>query len=756
VLDLGFQVVEEGEDEVGGDVLAELGCEVGPDEAEELFAVRRELGSIRRAKGLLEDSFACAFIREGKSKDAFQRLSRKVVRGKVIQTQVPAFEITTDTQPFTLSSCFADCQLWASVRVQLVWAPTRVRHLRTLFPRRPPRRLPRPAPAPAGAASAIGVFGRERYEWPMVAIAQELGPSVGPLVGRSFEAHAATAETELDATVERLASKAKEFARLPVGSKIRLLEEALAGTRAIATEWVKAACQAKGISFDAPVSGEEWIAGPAVTLRNIRLLARSLGDVHTRGVPKLAGDRIRDLEHGAVGVRVTPYDAFDSALYGGLSAETWLQPGIRREEVMVGSRQASFYRKRDPEGRVCLILGAGNVSSIPPMDILYKMFVDGCVCVLKMNPVNEYLGPLFERAFRGWIDKGYLAIVYGGAEVGSHLCYHPSVGEVHITGSDKTHDLIVWGPPGPEREDRKRRKDPVLKKPITSELGNVSPVMVVPGPYTDDELSSMAENAAGMITNNGSFNCNAAKLLVLPKGWALREAFLQKLTKVLSGVSPRKAYYPGAFQRYEALTKGHADVRKIGAPTEGQLPWTLVLGLDANDAAESNFFTEPFCAILSEVAIGSTDPLEFLQAAVPFANDRVWGTLNAMFFLHPKVEASPAVKTSFDAALRDLRYGTVSVNAWPGIGYALVNTPWGGHPSATLENVQSGIGWVHNTLLIEGIEKCVIRGPLKSTPKMAYYPTHKTLHHLGRKLVDFEGSPSWLKVPGLAIAALGG
>jgi aldehyde dehydrogenase (NAD(P)+) len=588
----------------------------------------------------------------------------------------------------------------------------------------------------------------------MTATQQDFGPSVGPLPARSFEAHKPTGEGDIDRTIQRLSDHAKEFARLSVGGKIALLQGALIGTRDIASEWVMAACKAKGISPDAPVSGEEWIAGPALTLRNIRLLINSLGDIQSRGTPALAEKHMRDLSHGATAVRVTPYDSFDAALYGGVSAETWLKPGIRREDV--SSHQASFYRKVDPEGGVSLVLGAGNVSSIPPMDILYKMFVDGSVAILKMNPVNEYLGPLFERAFKAWIDKGYLAIVYGGAEVGSYLAYHPRVSDVHITGSDKTHDLIVWGPAGADREDRKRRNEPLLKKPITSELGNVSPVIVIPGPYTDGELSSMAENAAGMVTNNASFNCNAAKLLVLPKGWTQRDAFIQKLTSVFSAVPPRKAYYPGAFQRYEALTSGHTDVRKIGQGTDQALPWTLVMGLDANDSRETNFFTEPFCSILSEVSIGSTDPLEFIQAAVPFANDRVWGTLNATLFVHPKVEASPSVKSAIEGALRDLRFGTVAVNAWPALGYAFVTTPWGGHPSATLANVQSGIGWVHNTVMLEDIEKCVVRAPLKPMPKQAYFPTNKTLDKLGRKLVDFEASPSWLKVPGLAITALSG
>ncbi len=602
--------------------------------------------------------------------------------------------------------------------------------------------------------SSVATARSGRYDSAMVANQEALGPSVGPIPARVFDEQPATLEKDLDRIIGRLREQATPFARLHVATKVELLEDCLRGTHAVAADWVAAACRAKGISPNAPVAGEEWIAGPALTLRNIRLLIRTLREINHHGAPVLREKLLRDLPHGAVGMRVTPYDAFDTALYGGITAETWLQPGIARSSV--ADHQASFYKKRDPEGLVSLILGAGNVSSIPPMDIVYKMFVDGSVVLLKMNPVNEYLGPLLERALRPLIDRGYLAIVYGGAEVGSYLCYHPSIGDVHITGSDRTHDLIVWGPPGPERDDRKRRNDPLLKKPITSELGNVSPVIVLPGPYTDAELSSMAENAAGMVTNNASFNCNAAKLLILPKGWALRDAFIKKLAAVLETVPPRKAYYPGAAQRFEALTSGHADVRKIGPAGEHTLPWTLVLGLDADNQGEKNFSTEPFCSILSEVSIGSDDPAEFLKLATAFANDRVWGTLNATLFVHPKVEASANMKPALDDALRDLRFGTVAINAWPALGYALVTTPWGGHPSATLANVQSGLGWVHNSVMLEGIEKCVLRAPLKPMPKQIYFPSHKTLDQVGRKLVDFEAAPSWLKVPGLAVAALSG
>jgi aldehyde dehydrogenase (NAD(P)+) len=403
---------------------------------------------------------------------------------------------------------------------------------------------------------------------------------------------------------------------------------------------------------------------------------------------------------------------------------------------------------------VSLVLGAGNVASIPPMDVLYKMFVEGNVCILKMNPVNEYLGPFLERAFAPLIQGGYLAVVYGGGEVGAYLSRHESVDDIHITGSDVTHDLIVWGPPGPEREDRKRRNDPLLKKRITSELGNVSPVMVVPGPYTDSEIRFMAQNVAGMIANNASFNCNAAKLLVLPKGWKGRAQFLRDIGEALSRVPPRKAYYPGAKDRYQALTANKSEVRKFGHVSDGDLPWTLVTGLDADDSAERNFYTEPFCSILSETQVGSEDPAEFLATATAFANDRVWGTLNAMLFVHPRTEGDPGLRPALDRSVADLRYGTVAINHWPALVYGFGAPPWGGHPSATLDNIQSGLGWVHNTFMFEDIEKTVLRGPLTVFPKPAWFPGHKTLHRLGRALVHFELAPSWKGVPAIALMAI--
>ena len=554
----------------------------------------------------------------------------------------------------------------------------------------------------------------------------------------------------LDQAVREVKDAAPRFARLPIPEKIALLRETLARVADGAEAWARDGHRAKGLD---PDHGEEWLAGVTPTMRNLRLLADTLARIHAGG-RAVADRQISQRPDGRVSVDVFPTDGIDGALFAGFTVSELMQEGLTPGDVK--AKAGSFYDREAPEGGVSLILGAGNVSSIPPMDALYKGFAEGFVNVVKMNPVNEWSGPHLERAFKPFIDRGFLRVVYGGADVGKYLVEHELVEDVHITGSNLTHDMIVWGPPGPERERRLRDKAPLLTKRITSELGNVSPVAIVPAAYDESELQFMAKNVAAMVTNNASFNCNAAKMLVVAKGWAQRPRFLELVTQNLALAPTRRAYYPGAFERYGRLVEGREGVKRLGAADDERLPWTLVPDVDASDRADPLFSTEPFCGLISETALDASDPAEFLAKATAFMNDTLWGTLNAMIVVSPAHERSREVGGALDQAIRELRYGSVAINHWPALCYATTSPAWGGHPSSTLEDVQSGIGWVHNTYLLEGIEKTVLRGPLKVFPKPVWFADHKNVAAMGKRLVQMELSPSWLKVPGLVLNALQG
>jgi aldehyde dehydrogenase (NAD(P)+) len=546
---------------------------------------------------------------------------------------------------------------------------------------------------------------------------------------------------ELEQALAVLKERATSFARAPLADKVAWLREMGSRFHELAPRMVAAACAAKGISLGSSLEGEEWVAAPVPIIRNLKQLADALDQVRRAGAPTIDPGRVSFTSNGRVAVEMTPHEWYDGLLYAPFRAKTWLAPDV--DVSQLPQVQADFYKQPDPQGRLALVLGAGNVASIPVLDVIYKSFVEGKVCVLKMSPVNAYLGPIFELALAPLISRGFLRIVYGGPELGAHLVAHPAIDELHITGSLETHDRIVWGNAGAERAARKKQGTPLFGKPVSSELGNISPVLLVPGKYSDGQLNAMARGLAGMVVQNASFNCNAAKMLITPRGFAQRDGLLARLEGELAKIAPRNAYYPGAQARYAALTKDAAHITRIGDAGPGQLPWTLLTELDPGSSAPQ-FSVEPFCSILSEVSVGSADPVEFLASATEFANERLWGTLNAMLYVTPETERDPVLSKALERSIGELRYGTIALNHWPAAGYALGTAPWGGHPSVSLADVQSGLGWVHNSLLFDAsaIDKTVQRGPLRAFPAPPYFPGHRSLHLLGRALADFEAAPN--------------
>jgi len=271
------------------------------------------------------------------------------------------------------------------------------------------------------------------------------------------------------------------------------------------------------------------------------------------------------------------------------------------------------------------------------------------------------------------VQAGYVRFAHGGGDVGSYLCEHPRVDTLHMTGSAYTHDQIVWGPSGPEQDRRRREQDPLNRRPFTSELGSVSPVAIVPAHYSDRELEAQVRVLATSIVNNASFNCNATKLLVTARGWKQRTVFLERLAATLAKIPARRAYYPGALERYQHLTAGR-ECRVLGETgREGYLPWTLILDVDPEGDPEPLFVTEPFCAILSETSLDASTPAAFLAKVAPWLNERVWGTLNAELICPAELERDPAIAAALDRCILELRYGTVAVNIWPAVGFA---RPW--------------------------------------------------------------------------------
>ncbi len=561
----------------------------------------------------------------------------------------------------------------------------------------------------------------------------------------------ATPADELDRAVAEVRANAGAWIGTLPGQRVRLLTEVMEATAAVAHEWARLSALHEGLHPDDPAAVEEHIVGPYLFLRGVRLHRRTVADVGRYGHPRIPGP-VRTLPNGQLAARVFPVDVWDRATYIGTVADTWLEPGVTAASLPLTMAEA--YRSPGP-GRVCLVLGAGNASSIGPLDIIHKLFVENQVVVCKSHPVMAHLASVYDAALAPLVRAGVLRLVHGAAAQGGHLANHPGVDTLHITGADRTYEAIVYGT-GHEGAERKRRDDPILHKPFTAELGNLTPIIVVPGRWSESDLDYHATNIATMLTNNAGFNCTTSRVIVTAAAWPQRGALMDRIRARLATQPPRLAYYPGARERFAAFAEVHPDAELYGDATDGHLPWMLIPDLSPDAVGDPCYRVEAFCSITAETTIDAPDTAAFLDRAVDFVNDALWGSLNATVIVDPRTARDPVTGAALEHALDRLRYGTVSLNHWSAIGYGLGVTPWGAFPGHTRTDIQSGTGFVHNPLMLGRVQKTIVRSPFRAWPRPIWFAGHRTAHRLLPHLIRFEADRSPRHLPAIAALAVRG
>jgi Aldehyde dehydrogenase family len=558
--------------------------------------------------------------------------------------------------------------------------------------------------------------------------------------------------TELDSALAAVSANALAWTSVSPADRATLLERIVADTVAVAEEWNAAACAAKGYDPHSPEGGEELFSGVGTFVRMANAFASSMRDLARKGRPQYPGP-VHHKPGNRIAIQVVPATTFDKILYSGMTGEVWMEPGVSESEVQ--ATQAHVYQSPASHAGLSLVLGAGNVASLGPRDVLTKLFAENKVVVLKANPVNDYLVPYWEKAMAALIEPGYLRIVRGGAQVGAYLTAHDLVTDIHVTGSDKTHDAIVFGV-GEEGARRKAANEPLITKPVSCELGNVSPVVIVPGTWSAKEIAYQARHVATMIANNAGFNCLTPRVLITHRGWAQREEFLAELEKVFASLPTRRAYYPGAKERQQEFLRVHPEAHLIGEATADTMPWTLIRDVNATNVNDICLNVEAFCALTSETSLEASDATDFVRRAVDFCNDVVWGTLSMTLIADPRTMKDPATGPAIEQAIADLRYGSIGVNLWHAMSFAFSTTVWGAYPGHAITDIQSGSGFVGNAYLFARPQKSVVRGPFTATPAPAWFATNRNAAVVMRKLLAFEAKPSWAKLPGLLAAALKG
>lgn len=559
----------------------------------------------------------------------------------------------------------------------------------------------------------------------------------------------------LDRALADLRANAGIWTATPLTERIGLLERMLPRIDAAAPAMVADAARAKGYDATAGWASEDWVTAPWALAQTVGAYLHVLRRI-AAGKEPLPARAVRDRD-GRTVVDVFPATATDRLLLNGFSAQVWIRPGTTPEQVR--DRAAGPYRGVASRPAVGLVLGAGNVAAITPLDVLHKLYAEGQVVLAKMNPVNAYLRPHFEEVFEEFVDRGWVRFADGGAEAGAYLTAHDHVDSIHVTGSERTHDAIVWGTD--ERADERRRENaPRIGKPLTSELGGVSPCIVTPGPWSAADLRYQAEHIVTSKMNNSGHNCVAAQILIVPRDWDGTERLLAEIRRLLRDLPPRRDYYPGAADRLDAVTRAHREAEALG---DGAC---RLLVPDITDPDDPMLTDEVFASALGVVRLPGEDAPRFLRAATEFADTRLPGTLGATLLVHPRTErAHPA---AVNEAVSALRYGTLGVNCWSAFGFLLGYTPWGAYPGHTRQDIGSGTGFVHNAFMLEDVEKTVLRAPFAPaprglltgapslSPRPPYFVTNRTGRTTMRRLTAYTARRGVSGLPGIFLSALRG
>jgi len=534
---------------------------------------------------------------------------------------------------------------------------------------------------------------------------------------------------DIDRNINKLRVNSSEFLNLDNSNIITMLEQTIDNIKTISYYWATLASEKKGI-LNKSKEGEEWIGGPFACIYAIQYFIETLST--NNDLDRTKYDDIKKSYH------VFPTKNIEKLLFPFLEAEVRFGKNLNFEQINEYRGFANRFKNNKP--RITLVLGAGNVSSIPVLDALFHMIAYKSVIYLKLNPVNDYLLPIFNQVFEPFISKGFMIISEGDMEASKYLTKHDGFHHTHLTGSNYTYENIVYERTLNEKERSLKTLTKVNKKPITSELGNVTPIIVHPGNWSRSEIRHQAKKIVTAKLNNSGFNCIAAQVIVLPKGWKFTHILKKDIIFYLKKMGDTTSYYPGANENLISLkeSNNYEQINDISCST----PF-LVTDLDLEKEYANK---EVWSTALYFKEIQYVSYEEFCISAVDYVNNELWGNLGVTVLL--KNHNKKNNKKLLDTYVEKLNYGTVAINEWSALGFVIPTLPWGGYPGNKDNDIQSGQGYVHNSLLFESPQKGVVYSKFRLSPLIdpPWFVTNKKAHRIFKHLTYYQATKSKLNL----------
>ena len=507
---------------------------------------------------------------------------------------------------------------------------------------------------------------------------------------------------EIIAKVSKNQTRWKE---LPYGAKLTYLKSIRRNLGRYAKSFADKQIELRGAIPDGPtfnVEGTAWVTGPLFIATSVRALIETFTLLSKNGsYPKAAKRRQRP--DGQVIKTVYPRYIKDLMLFPGFRAELWFEKGA------TGS-QGNIYQKSN--GGCCAVFAAGNYEG--PIDLMTKMFVENKVVIFKQNPVNDLTGTILRKIFKDLIDDGYLDIVAGNGEVGKAIFSHPDITDAVLTGGKDTYDQIVWGATPEEQEKNRKANRKIFNKRLDAELGGVTPMIIVPGKWTRREIDHQASQISATKHGNGGHACISPQLVIVDDDWPQKNLFLNRLQHYLAEAPTEVCYYPRGMEIYDKFKTNYPGAQILGQKKkyfDTQLNPLFIPEVKQGSLA---FKEEAFTMVLAQTSIKGTggNSLQFLNKAVEFCNEKVFGNLGCSVFVDPRTARQN--RSGIDDCIAKLQYGLIGVNVWCGMIAIFPQLTWGAFPGNTAADIQSGTGHLNNSYMFDQIEKSVLWSPMMS------------------------------------------
>ncbi len=541
---------------------------------------------------------------------------------------------------------------------------------------------------------------------------------------------------DIDRYITTLRTNSKEFNNISDLQLSSMLEEVISNIKEVAYFWSTVCSDNKGTS-KTPAEGEEWLGGPfaaVLATQNYIDTLQSNEDLSLKSYNKEENS-----------YKVFPNKFIERLTFPFIDAKVYFNKSMSFDDI---NKFRGFSKRYDIDPSITLVLGAGNFSSIPYLDVLYHLITRRSVILLKLNPVNDYLKPVFEKVFQNFIERGYVIVSTGNVDESKYMANHQGVDHIHLTGSDKTFEEIVYGRQLNDKERKLKYLAKLNTKNISSELGNVTPIIIHPGNWSTSDIKYQARKIVTGKLNNNGFNCIAAQVVVLPDGWGQTDTLIKYIKFYMNKAKDRKAYYPESIERLNKLEKDKAyeRVNKLSCVTPH-----LTREIKAYNKYELD---EVWSSALYFKRIAYSSSENFSNKAIDYCNNDLWGNLGVSVIMkdHNKNLNSHILENYIEK----LEYGTVAINEWAAIGYIIPQLPWGGFPGNKDNDIQSGKSIVHNSMLFESPLKGVVQTKFRISRIIdpPWFITNRKSRRLFKNLTYFQINNSKINLLKLGFSAL--